>query len=183
MVYPLNDIARDNFLTCDFFPQPMMSTLCSMLHRPGKMKRVFFYWTTRESSSFSLFSEAMDDLYEQDTDGRLEIRHFLTGAKAPVTSEEDAFGASLFQMAADKVHEDTDIDIRLGHRSRQQLQIGRPNWNKELSHVLNEMDNMQIGKAGVFLCGPERMSQAVESTAVRLSSQRKGKLVFTKEIF
>lgn len=158
-----------------------MSTLTSLLHRPGKMKRVFFYWTTRESSSFSLFSEAMDVLFEQDTEGRLEIRHFLTSS-SPASSEND-LASSMFQMAAEKVYRETDVDIRLGHRTKEQLQIGRPKWERELNRVSECAHLMHIKKAGIFLCGPEKMAQQVQYTASKLSSLRDVQLVFTKEIF
>lgn len=159
----------------------MMSTLTSLLHRPGKMKRVFFYWTTRESSSFSLFSEAMDDLFEHDVDDRLEIRHFLTSASEE--QQRDIPNSSLFRRASERVYQTTDVDIRLGHRSKQQLQIGRPHWECEFGRVLDCARDMGLDKAGVFLCGPEKMAHQVQKVTSKLSSRRKERFVFTKEIF
>lgn len=158
----------------------MISTLCSLLHLPGKMKKVFFYWTVRDSSSFRLFNEVMDHLYEQDTESRLEIRHFLTSGKF---SDSSDLGSLMFEHAASQVHAKTDIDIRLGHRTREQLGIGRPVWKNELQYIIDETEELGLKKSGVFFCGPSRMGNEVQTICSSLSKRNKSHLYFTKETF
>jgi Ferric reductase NAD binding domain len=44
--------------------KPMISVLKELLVNPGKMERVFFYWTTRDHALFELFTKVMDDIYD-----------------------------------------------------------------------------------------------------------------------
>ena len=141
------------------------------------MQRVFFYWTTRDVSSFRMFSDVMVELYEQDTEKRLEVRNFLT------TIEESEVGTVLLNLAANQIHKQTEMDIRLGHHSRAPLSIGRPDWETEFDRVLTTTRQLGLSEAGIFLCGPSAMALQVCSTATKVSNKGGGKLVFSKETF
>jgi ferredoxin-NADP reductase len=79
---------------------PMISVLKELLDRPGKMKRVFFYWIVRDHESFEWFSSLMQDIYDeaydvQNQDVIMHMRPFLTSA---VSNDKD-LGAGLLQTA------------------------------------------------------------------------------------
>jgi ferredoxin-NADP reductase len=158
----------------------MISVIRSLLHDPGKMRRVFFFWTVRDNSSFAWFSDLMDEIYEQDSKNILEIRHFITSLKR----DDRDFGDVLFHYAANAVHADTNLDIYLGQRTHHQIEVGRPEWDKELRHVVNITREIGETDCGIFLCGPERMADDVRQTSQKLSVQCPDvHLYFSKETF
>jgi ferredoxin-NADP reductase len=160
---------------------PMVSVIRQLLVQPGKMRRAFFFWTVRDSSSFEWFNKLMEEIYEQDAKHVLEVRHFLTSAKQ---KDDRDIGAVLFHYAANAIHADTSLDVVLGHRSRHQVQVGRPDWDVELNHVVQITKEMGENDCGVFLCGPEVMAAAVAETCTRLSLQEPDfHLYFAKETF
>lgn len=153
----------------------MISTLENLLHSPGRMKKAFFYWTVRDLAAFRLFRGIMEELYEDGTD--LEIRHFWTSAAAA----EDSPRSRVLQLAANKVHAQTQVDIRLGHRTKEMLDIGRPDWNVELNRVVRAARLLGLTKAGIFFCGPQTMASDVRATAIHMSNDVD--LHFYKETF
>jgi predicted ferric reductase len=158
----------------------MVSVLRNLLHDPGRMRRAFFFWTVRESSSFEWFNSLMETVFEEDTNGILEVRHFLTSAKV----DDRDLGAVLFHYAANAIHADTKLDILLGHRSNLQVEVGRPKWEKELNHVIDITKELGFDDCGVFLCGPEKMADEVNETCVELSKKESDfHLYFAKETF
>jgi ferredoxin-NADP reductase len=159
----------------------MISVIRQLLVEPGKMRRAFFYWTARDSSSFEWFNKLMEELYEQDDKHVLEVRHFLTS-----TTQEDErdIGAVLFHCSSNSIHADSSLEVELRRRRRHQAEVGRPNWNVELNRVVQITKEMGEDDCGVFLCGPEIMAAAVAETCTRLSLQEPGfHLYFAKETF
>jgi hypothetical protein len=144
------------------------------------MRRAFFYWTVRDMAAFEWFTSLMEDIYQEDTDGILEVRHFLTSAK----EDDRDLGAVLFHYAANAIHADTKMDILLGHRSHKQVEVGRPKWGKELSHVIQITKELGYDDCGIFLCGPEVMAEEVRATSAKLSLKDPDfHLYFSKETF
>lgn len=135
---------------------PCISVLKHLLTNPGKMKRCFFYWTTRDISSFEWFSSLTDAIYESDKKHVLQIRHFLTSS----TTDDRDIGAVLLHHATRAHHKKTDIDLILGRRGHHQVEVGRPNWEEELATVRDESKESGFNNAGVFFCGPEKMGDA-----------------------
>lgn len=159
----------------------MISVVRQLLVQPGKMRRAFFYWTVRDSSSFKWFNKLMEELYEQDEKHVLEVRHFLTSAKP---DDDRDIGAVLFHSDPNSIDEDTSLEVVLGRRKRHQAQVGRPDWNVELNHVVQITKEMGENDCGVFLCGPEVMAAAVAETCTRISLQEPDfHLYFAKETF
>jgi predicted ferric reductase len=80
---------------------PMISVLKELLDKPGKMKRVFFYWTVRDRESFEWFGSLMQDIYDEAYDHNEEhhivmhIRPFLTSAR----QDDQDLGAVLLRCA------------------------------------------------------------------------------------
>lgn len=156
----------------------MISVLRDLLHNPGKMKKTFFYWTVRELSSFDWFESLMEEIFESDKDGVLEVQHFLTTVK----SDQHDLGSLIFHYAAAAVHRQSKLDIVLGHHSSSRVKTMRPSWDTELQRVIDTTMGLGGHHAGVFLCGPEKLSQDVANVCKRLSSAR-CTLHFTKETF
>lgn len=157
----------------------MISVIRSLLDNPGKVRKAFFYWTKRESSS--MFSDLMEEIYNSDTENLIEIRHFITSVKF----DDRDLGDVLFHHAANAVHAESDLDIFLGYRTNHyQVGVGRPNWRWELQHAVQTTQQLGEKECGVFLCGPEAMAQDVQRDSLALSKEDNGvHFYFTKEVF
>lgn len=159
---------------------PMISVIQSLLANPGRVKKAFFYWTVRDNSSFEVFENLMETIYEQDTTNMIELRHFVTSMK----KDDRDFTNVLFHYAANTVHADTNMDIFLGHRSNHQIEVGRPDWKKELGHVCNIVRELNEKDCGIFLCGPEKMAEEVREVSLNMTKQCPDiHMYFTKETF
>ena len=158
---------------------PMVSVVRSLLDNPGKVRKAYFYWTTKKVST--VFNDLMEEIYERDVNHLIEIRHFVTSAKR----DNRNLGDVLFHYAANAIHAKTDADIVLGyHNKNHQVQVGRPRWNQELRHAAGTAKELGEKNVGVFLCGPERMAEDVRKEC--LSVSREGNdvhMFFSKEIF
>ena len=73
----------------------MISVLKQLLVDPGKVERVFFYWTICAHRAFGWFSKLMIEVYEQDNKHILQVRHFLTSVK---DDDRDILGLSFCTM-------------------------------------------------------------------------------------
>jgi hypothetical protein len=103
----------------------MISVINMLPKRPGKMVRVFFYWTVRNTSSFALYIRLMEEIYEKDDKNKLSIRYFLTSAKR----DGRRLGSVLLSHAARSIHAQTNEDAISGHKSHQPVEIGRLDWD------------------------------------------------------
>jgi hypothetical protein len=158
----------------------MISVLNMLSKRPGKMVRVFFYWTVRDRSSLALYSRLMEEIYEKDDKNKISIRYFLTSAKR----DGRHLGCVLLSHAARCIHADTNEDIISGHKSRQPVEIGRPDWDMELQGIIGVAKELGQKQVGIFLCGPDGLADDVKSNSRRLNEKEKDMYVhFTKETF
>lgn len=160
---------------------PMISVLKQLLKQPGKMKKTFFYWTVRDRDSFEWFNSLMDEIFQNDVDNRIEIRNFLTSLK----DDRRDLGSVLFHHSTRVKHHKTNYDLISGQFTRRRVEVGRPNWEDEFESV-KEIASTELGykKCGVFLCGPEKMGNAVSKATFRLSKKdRNFHFYFTKETF
>ena len=159
---------------------PMISVLKQLLATPGKMERVFLYWTVRDRSSFEWFAGLMDDIFESDQKHVIQVRHFLTSIK----NDDRDIGAVLLHHATRARHRRSNFDLILGQYNHHQVEVGRPNWEDELESVKAEAVNLGHTNCGVFLCGPKVMAQDVGSTCFALSKKDSSfRFNFTKETF
>jgi len=159
---------------------PMISVLKMLLANPGKMRRTFFYWTVRDRDSFAWFTSLMDAVYESDQKHVLQVRHFLTSVK----DDDRDLGAVLLHHATRAMHKRTDIDLLLGNQTHHQVEVGRPNWDEELQSVQDEAKRLGFNECGIFLCGPDKMADALRETSTKLSREDKDfHMYFTKETF
>ncbi|CAB9528475.1 oxidase homolog protein B [Seminavis robusta] len=157
---------------------PMISVLKELLVNPGKMERVFFYWTVRDRKAFEWFSKLMDDVYQQDQKHVLQVRHFLTSVK----DDDRDIGAILLHHATRAKHRASNFDLILGQQTHHQVEVGRPDWAKELKSVQQEACDLGQQRCGIFLCGPERMAEGIAKVSKQYST-REFKFQFNKETF
>jgi NADPH oxidase 5 len=163
----------------------MISVVKYLLHHPGLMKKTYFYWTVRDYKAFEWFSQMLDDIYEKDAQGRLEIYHFLTSMKL----DKRDFGAVLLAHAAACKHKRTNFDILIGKRTRHQIEAGRPDWAMELRKIKGCAQQLGLSNCGIFLCGPDAMAKDISEKTLEISAeQRRNKddsfhFHFTKETF
>jgi respiratory burst oxidase len=159
---------------------PMISVIKHLLHEPGKMKRTFFYWTVRDRASFDWFASVLDDIYEHDNKHVLQTRHFLTSVKY----DDRDLGAVLLHHATRSKHRNADFDLLLGRRTHHQVEVGRPDWDAEFRAVRDEAKDLGHCDCGVFLCGPEKMAEAVDEASFEISRDDPDfHFYFTKETF
>lgn len=140
---------------------PMISVLKELLLKPGKMERVFFYWTVRDRNAFQWFSELMNRVYRQDKGHVLQVRHFLTSVK----DDDRDIGAVLLHHASRAKHKADGFDLILGQQTHHQVEVGRPKWKDELKSIKREAKELGHTECGIFLCGPERMAEALNDEA------------------
>jgi predicted ferric reductase len=159
---------------------PMISVLKQLLVTPGKMKRVFLYWTVRDRSAFEWFASLMDDIFESDKKNVIQVRHFLTSMK----EDDRDIGAVLLHHATRARHRKSNFDLILGQYNHHQVEVGRPNWEDELESVKVDAKELGHGECGVFLCGPKAMADDVARTCFALSKKDPSfHFYFTKETF
>jgi hypothetical protein len=185
------------------FFQPMISVLKHLLHNPSRVRGVFFYWATPYKQCFEWFSSILKIVYDHQCDARtcentskdsssspalvLEVRNFLTSAKR----DDRDLGAVLLYHAANTVHANTKVDILLGQHSHEPVQVGRPNWEKELGRVAKRCQEWSERRCGVFLCGPQGMADEVRGACTKITTKSRGDtknqqpvhLYFSKETF
>ncbi|NMM42976.1 hypothetical protein HH303_00700 [Rhodospirillaceae bacterium KN72] len=142
---------------------PFASILKTVLERsksgnpPGEdLQRLYFIWLNRDQKAFEWFGAlmaALEDLPELK--GRIDIRVWLTGLKAELTS------ASL-TVAMEVYHEAAGRDLLTGLRTRTEL--SRPNWNTIFSEIKARHEGAPID---VFYCGPEGLSTVLSQECAR----------------
>ncbi|KAF4036839.1 Ferric reductase NAD binding domain [Phytophthora infestans] len=93
-----------------------------------QLRKIYFYWVTREQESLKWFTNTMNQLSEMDTENRLEIHNFFSSVK------NDSVVAPL-QALQRFIHKNEGQDIISGLNTKQQTHFGRPDWNAELSRV------------------------------------------------
>jgi len=157
----------------------MISVLQNLLHDPGNMKRVYFYWTVRDRTSFEMFSGLMEDIYEKDKDEQVEIRHFLTTG----SHDDRDLGSVLLAHARSSIHASCNLDILLGHKSRCQVQLGRPKWPSEMALIAETAKSIGENRVGVFLCASQSMADDVRAACAQQSSDNDFRMLFHKETF
>ena len=144
------------------------------------MKRTYLYWTVRDRASFEWFRTLMDEIYESDQKHVLRIHHFLTSVK----EDNRDIGAILLHHATRAKHKTADFDLLLGQRVHHQVEVGRPDWAEEFSAIRFEAKGLGHKKCGIFLCGPEKMGEAIAEVSFNLSVENPGfHFYFTKETF
>ncbi|MCO5604128.1 hypothetical protein L7F22_058288 [Adiantum nelumboides] len=141
--------------------------------RSRNKKNVYFYWVTREQSSFEWFKEVMNEVAENDQKAIIEMHNHLTS----VYEEGDARSA-LITMVQALQHAKSGMDIVSGTRVR--THFARPNWKKVFARLAARHPFETIG---VFYCGPARLTKELDSLSQKFTQKSKTKFIFHKENF
>ncbi|XP_027930088.1 putative respiratory burst oxidase homolog protein H isoform X2 [Vigna unguiculata] len=136
-------------------------------------ERAYFYWVTREQSSFDWFKGVMDDIADYDRDGIIEMHNYLTS----VYEEGDARSA-LIAMIQKLQHAKNGVDVV--SESRIRTHFARPNWKKEFSKLAN---THQTSRIGVFYCGSPTLTKVLKNLCQEFSLNTSTRFQFHKENF
>ncbi|ETK75133.1 hypothetical protein L915_18228 [Phytophthora nicotianae] len=138
-----------------------------------QLRKIYFYWVTREQESLTWFTNTMNQLSEMDTENRLEIHNFFSSVKS------EAVIAPL-QALQKFIHNNEGQDIISGLNTKQQTHFGRPDWNTELSRVarnhrllepsVNTSDERE--EIGVFFCGPKPLGNIIHEQCTVLNQAK-----------
>lgn len=141
--------------------------------RPFQVKRVYFYWVTREQGSFEWFRSVMNEVAENDRDHVIELHNYCTS----VYEEGDARSA-LIAMLQSIHHAKNGVDIVSGTRVKSHF--ARPNWRAVFKHVaVNHVER----RVGVFYCGAPGLTQELRHLSLDFSRKTSTKFDFHKENF
>ncbi|XP_077227424.1 putative respiratory burst oxidase homolog protein H [Tasmannia lanceolata] len=136
-------------------------------------ERAYFYWVTKEQTSFEWFKGVMNDVAESDQNGIIEMHNHLSC----VYEEGDARSA-LIAMVQSLQSAKNGVDIVSGSRIR--THFGRPNWKKVFSEVANTHKSARIG---VFYCGPPTLIKQLKDLCKEFSHNTTTRFQFHKENF
>jgi hypothetical protein len=151
----------------------MVSALRDIVHNPGRLRRVILYWSFRDATHSEFFRSLLEDIYAHRASGAgdrrlvVEIRHFVTTA----TRDDRNLGAILLHVAANAVHAQTGLDIFLNQQCHEQIQVGRPRWEKELFRVARICQELRVPSCGVYLCGAPALSDDVSKACANVTTQ------------
>ncbi|KAL2569554.1 hypothetical protein AAZV13_18G134500 [Glycine max] len=136
-------------------------------------ERAYFYWVTREQSSFEWFKGVMDDIADYDHDNIIEMHNYLTS----VYEEGDARSA-LIAMIQKLQHAKNGVDVV--SESRIRTHFARPNWKKVFTQLANAHQSSRIG---VFYCGSPTLTKTLKELCLEFSLNSSTRFQFHKENF
>ncbi|KAL2626527.1 hypothetical protein AAZV13_07G115300 [Glycine max] len=136
-------------------------------------ERAYFYWVTREQSSFEWFKGVMDDIADYDCDNIIEMHNYLTS----VYEEGDARSA-LIAMIQRLQHAKNGVDVV--SESRIRTHFARPNWKKVFTELANAHQSSRIG---VFYCGSPTLTKTLKELCHEFSLKSSTRFQFHKENF
>ncbi|KAL2336628.1 hypothetical protein Fmac_011074 [Flemingia macrophylla] len=136
-------------------------------------ERAYFYWVTREQSSFEWFKGVMDDIADYDHDGVIEMHNYLTS----VYEEGDARSA-LIAMIQKLQHAKNGVDVV--SESRIRTHFARPNWKKVFAQLASAHQSCRIG---VFYCGSPTLTKVLKNLCQEFSLNSSTRFQFHKENF
>ncbi|CAL0325243.1 unnamed protein product [Lupinus luteus] len=138
-----------------------------------KTRRAYFYWVTREQSSFDWFKGVMNEVAEEDQRGVIELHSYCTS----VYEEGDARSA-LIAMLQSINHAKNGVDIVSG--TRVMSHFAKPDWRSVYKRIaLNHPDS----QVGVFYCGPAALTKPLRQLSLDFSHNTSTKFDFHKENF
>ncbi|RLN91171.1 hypothetical protein BBJ28_00012044 [Nothophytophthora sp. Chile5] len=138
-----------------------------------QLRKIYFYWVTREQKSLTWFTNTMNQLSEMDTENRLEIHNFFSSVK------NEAVIAPL-QALQNFIHSTEGQDIVSGLQTKQKTHFGRPDWNAELSRVASNHRHLDPPddpsddreEIGVFFCGPKPLGNIIHEQCTLLNQEK-----------
>ncbi|OIV98637.1 hypothetical protein TanjilG_12760 [Lupinus angustifolius] len=137
------------------------------------LQRAYFYWVTKEQTSFEWFKGVMDDIAENDQDGIIDMHNHLTS----VYEEGDARSA-LISAIQKLQYAKNGVDAV--SESRIRTHFSRPDWKKVLAELSSTHQNSEIG---VFYCGNPSLAKKLKTYCEDLSLKSSTSFHFHKENF
>ncbi|KAF0774407.1 hypothetical protein AaE_001893 [Aphanomyces astaci] len=148
---------------------PFASILKHLLHLPRrvKLRKVYFYWITKEQHHMEWFRDMLNQLYDLDSDRRLVSQTYLTNVVDTAKSEP----LKLIQTFM-RARQDRDIFTGL---QGSKMNMGRPNWAVELKNIAgavcaNTRGMDEAEEVGVFLCGPPGLDRDVKANVDKFNA-------------
>ncbi|KAE9610188.1 hypothetical protein Lal_00006596 [Lupinus albus] len=138
-----------------------------------KTRRAYFYWVTREQSSFDWFKGVMNEVAEEDQRGVIELHSYCTS----VYEEGDARSA-LIAMLQSINHAKNGVDIVSG--TRVMSHFAKPDWRSVFKRIALNHPHSQVG---VFYCGPAALTKQLRQLSLDFSHNTSTKYDFHKENF
>ncbi|KAG6744216.1 hypothetical protein POTOM_052927 [Populus tomentosa] len=136
-------------------------------------ERAYFYWVTREQSSFDWFKGVMDDIADCDDNNIIEMHNYLTS----VYEEGDARSA-LIAMVQKLQHAKNGLDVV--SQSRIRTHFSRPNWRKVFTQMAETHKSSRIG---VFYCGSALLVKPLRELCQEFTLHSSTRFQFHKENF
>ncbi|XP_062091826.1 respiratory burst oxidase homolog protein B-like [Humulus lupulus] len=141
--------------------------------KPITLKKAYFYWVARGQASFEWFLGELNEVYENDSDGVIEIHSYCTS----IYEEGDARSAWI-SMLQSLNHAKRGFDIVSGTKVK--THFFAPNWRDVFEGLaMNHVDQ----KIGVFYCGGPPLSHEIKNLSQELSRKSTTKFDFHKETF
>lgn len=169
-VTPFASILRNIFYQWESFKCPG----CSHMRFPPtfQIRKIYFYWTTREQEALTWFTETMNQLSEMDTEGRLEIHNYYSSIKDEKVIEP-------LQALQKFIHNTEGQDIVSGLTTKQMTHFGRPNWKGEFARIADNHERLErvtpIGEKeeiGVFFCGPKPLANTLHEECTNFNQDK-----------
>ncbi|XP_028763556.1 respiratory burst oxidase homolog protein A-like isoform X1 [Neltuma alba] len=136
-----------------------------------KPLKAYFYWTTREQSSFDWFRDSMKEISNSNKKKVVEMHNFLTN----VYREGDVRSA-LISIIQALHHSKNGIDVVSNTPIR--THFARPNWFNIFSRLALKHRGARIG---VFYCGPSNLARDLKGLCTKFSTKTTTRFVFHKE--
>ncbi|GAA5864677.1 hypothetical protein JCM3774_006038 [Rhodotorula dairenensis] len=136
---------------------------------PLKLRKVYFFWICRETTSFEWFQSLLQAIEEQDSENFIEIYTFMTGL--------------LENRQVENIYTNdvgTDRDAVTGLRAP--THYGRPNWDRVFSSIASAHPATNVG---VYFCGPPALSSTLHKMCLKHTSGKPGsaRFSYSKERF
>lgn len=135
---------------------PFASVLQSLVVRARAQqscpKKVYFFWLNRDAHAFEWFAELLLELEAIDIDQLVDIHIFMTDGRGHGTS-------AALNLARAIAHDMGKPDLITGLRAKTNL--GRADWSRELSLILDNHLNQQVD---LFFCGPTGLGASIHAT-------------------
>ncbi|KAG9439094.1 hypothetical protein H6P81_019259 [Aristolochia fimbriata] len=142
----------------------------------GTPSTAYFFWVTREKSSFDWFRDVTKEVSEINQRKAaivIEMHNYLTSAN---NEEED--GRLALIAAIQALHDHGKNSFNIVSKSPVYTHFGRPNWLKVFSNVATRHEGETIG---VFYCGSPALAKELECLCHQTSAKTPTRFVFHKE--
>ncbi|KAJ2722551.1 hypothetical protein GGI07_003258 [Coemansia sp. Benny D115] len=172
---------------------PFASVLKSIWYRLSypegsfRLRKVYFFWTQRDTKSFEWFQDLLKAIEEED-DARLEVNHDGNGySLGRSAGAENMIEIHTYLTGKLNVTQMTHVHLNVGDLDpitglRSPTKFGRPNIDLIFRAVAHEHPATDVG---VFFCGPHKLGSTIGSAAMKWSSEGPDgtKFYYNKENF